>query len=695
MPKLLPDLPNEFSERFAAALRIEPRCRRDDFGRGIQARTADPLWMLARQWQTGEFLGEDAGSPINVTICYSTQAVAGVQTVDGVKLQDTNSDGNLSDIPLEVLVEQEDAPLNYRERVRIGQEFERRLRDKLESNGAAGQLKGLLQTLRARDDCGFPKAPKVPLEKLDRETQRFVRFMSRRVVDGAAILQGPLTAIDPSPLTQDELEAVRTGVVEWYQEIWARPTCKHPPAWQSKSLDYRFEVNGNPKDEAPPPENMRKVRLVAPDYRNGALDWYTFSAAEKKVQPGSWNNTSVKFPLQLQDQEKRTPTRIDVCGASPRWWAFEDAVINFGVLDIAKPDLAKLLLMEFALIYGDDWFSVPLPIPRGHLVKIDELLVKDVFGEKDYPITSALETSGRPTNRFDIFTISPVSDSMAPGIALAKSPPEPLLFVPSVSGFRQESAPLEEVIFLRDEMANMVWGVEQIVPNGLGRPVPGFDAQLERLERENDAESAGLIKLMEYADTRLGKADLSDAERDHLRILLYLAKARMEALNPCATPTPSQNDVPRYRLATSVPDNWVPFVPLRNHKSSTESPTPYELQRAKILRNTDHVRREDDVLTPGFVREVAHELGLPADTFLWMADGSRSGSVRTMSRLLALDEQALLRLHEEAVPRSGLRVQLTKQRMRWSDGSTYLWLGRKVLNGLGEGDGGLKFDFIE
>ena len=685
MPKLLPDLPNDFTERFAAALRIEPRCRQDDFGRGIQARTADPLWMLARQWQTGEFLGEDAGSPINVTIRYSAQAIDRIQTFDGCELKDTHQDG--SDIPLEVLVEQEDAPLNYRERVRIGQEFERRLRDKMESYGAVDQLKGLLQSMRALEDCGFPRAPKVPLEKLDRETQRFVRFMSRRVVDGAAILLGPFTAIDPSPLTQDELEAVRVEVVKWYQEIWARPTWKHPPAWQPKSLDYRFEIYGEPEEQ--------KVKLVAPDYRNGALDWYTFSAAEKEVQKSHWENVSIKFPAQNQEPEKRTPTRIDVCGASPRWWAFEDAVINFGVLDVGKPDLAKLLLMEFALIYGDDWFSVPVPVPRGHLVKIDQLSVSDVFGEKAKLITSALEISGRPTNRFDIFTISPVSDPMAPGIAVANSPPAPLLFVPPVAGFRQESAPLEEVLFLRDEMANMVWGVEQVVPNGLGRPVPGFDAHQERLERENQAESANLEKLLGYADTRLRETDLSDAERDHLRILVHLARARWEALNPCARPTPSQNDLPRYRLATAVADHWVPFVPLRNRESSMDSPaTPYELQRAKILRNTDHVRLEGDVMTPEFVRDVAHELGLPADTFLWMVDGSRSGSVRTMSRLLALDEQALLRLHEEAVPRSGLRVQLTKQRMRWSNGSTHVWLGRKVLSGRGERSSGLRFDLI-
>ena len=30
---------------------------------GLQARLYDPLWLLARQWQIGEFQGEDNGSP--------------------------------------------------------------------------------------------------------------------------------------------------------------------------------------------------------------------------------------------------------------------------------------------------------------------------------------------------------------------------------------------------------------------------------------------------------------------------------------------------------------------------------------------------------------------------------------------------------------------------------------------------------
>src|SRR5213592_914870 len=45
-------------------LRLEPRNRDAEMNTSLQARTYDPLWMLTRQWQFGEFQGEDNGSPV-------------------------------------------------------------------------------------------------------------------------------------------------------------------------------------------------------------------------------------------------------------------------------------------------------------------------------------------------------------------------------------------------------------------------------------------------------------------------------------------------------------------------------------------------------------------------------------------------------------------------------------------------------
>jgi hypothetical protein len=48
--------------------RLEPHTRSENLEEGLQERIADPLWLLARQWQVGEFRGEDAASPIHARV---------------------------------------------------------------------------------------------------------------------------------------------------------------------------------------------------------------------------------------------------------------------------------------------------------------------------------------------------------------------------------------------------------------------------------------------------------------------------------------------------------------------------------------------------------------------------------------------------------------------------------------------------
>src|SRR4051794_25400049 len=47
--------------------RLEGRPRTAEFERALRAEVRDALWMLTRQWQLGEFRGEDAGSPVSAT----------------------------------------------------------------------------------------------------------------------------------------------------------------------------------------------------------------------------------------------------------------------------------------------------------------------------------------------------------------------------------------------------------------------------------------------------------------------------------------------------------------------------------------------------------------------------------------------------------------------------------------------------
>ena len=56
--------------------RLEPSPRGTSIAESVAARVRDPLWMLTRQWQLGEFQGENAGSPMPANIAIRKSAVS-------------------------------------------------------------------------------------------------------------------------------------------------------------------------------------------------------------------------------------------------------------------------------------------------------------------------------------------------------------------------------------------------------------------------------------------------------------------------------------------------------------------------------------------------------------------------------------------------------------------------------------------
>src|SRR5205085_3375127 len=95
--------------------RLEPRARTENFARSLRAEIRDPLWMLTRQWQMGEFEAEDAGSAIDARLL-TTQA-----HVDRVELSDAGGRQYDLQVPLETMVEQEAIPFTHARRVQIAQ----------------------------------------------------------------------------------------------------------------------------------------------------------------------------------------------------------------------------------------------------------------------------------------------------------------------------------------------------------------------------------------------------------------------------------------------------------------------------------------------------------------------------------------------------------------------------------------------
>ena len=68
---------------------------------------------------------------------------------------------------------------------------------------------------------------------------------------------------------------------------------------------------------------------------------------------------------------------------------------------------------------------------------------------------------------------------------------------------------------------------------------------------------------------------------------------------------------------------------------------------------------------------------------------------RTILLREGLETKTAYFIHEEEVPRSGVRLTQSFQRTRWRDGRVWLWLGVRKQTGRGEGSSGLAFDRIQ
>src|SRR5580765_4480740 len=95
--------------RMAASVRVEPRTDCPEMQDGLQARIHDPLWLLARQWQFGEFKGDDTGSPAGAQLVVKSAPVSryhsGPFPADPAKAKDHARDYSPRGVPLETLVE--------------------------------------------------------------------------------------------------------------------------------------------------------------------------------------------------------------------------------------------------------------------------------------------------------------------------------------------------------------------------------------------------------------------------------------------------------------------------------------------------------------------------------------------------------------------------------------------------------------
>jgi hypothetical protein len=594
--------------------RLEGRPRTVSFDRALRAEVRDALWMLTRQWQLGEFHGDDAGSPVAAKLLLQTTRLT-KYCPNAAATEDFPYD-----ICLETKVERRNIPLT-----RAGQPASLDLRLVM----GRYWLK-LIKPLPHDYSSDFITAYGIPMPDPTDPTQAYicahpevwqtVEAVAGRAMDGEG-LYAYLTA-DPAHHAYDNIPAIvatdhgalddcATRFLAWFQRTLTAPSAGDD-AWVPSHLEYQFAAS------APLPAGGEKV-YAAEEYYQGRLDWYSMDV---DVASAPLGNVAGAANTGLPPDAPRTmiPSPVSFAGMpNTRWWAFEDRATNFGDIDAATTDLAKLLFIEFALVYSNDWFILPYSLPLGSLALIRGMAVTNVFGEREW-ITPAGSGADANWQQWGMFTTNIAGD---PGAA----PDRGLLVLP-VAATIQRGEPIEDVSLIRDEAANMVWGIEKTVQLAIGDPKRGIEAARE-------------------------------------------ARAFYERIVGVTPPPPIKPAAPiLYQLMSTVPENWIPFIPVHIANNNRE----IQLQRASMPRNIG----DAPAALPVPLRKVK-----PQTTLL------RQG--------LDQANPASYFIFEEEVPRAGARVFEHYQRTRGCDdgtvcGRVLTWLRAEKQTGRGEGSSGLAFD---
>ena len=259
--------------------------------------------------------------------------------------------------------------------------------------------------------------------------------------------------------------------------------------------------------------------LTSQEYFAGHLDWYAFDANAAVMLGAATDEAFTDITHTV------IPAPVSFRGMpAMRFWEFEDAQVDFGAVDAGPVDLVRMLLVEFALTYGNDWFIIPIELDVGSLCRTRSLVITDTFGIRT--LLKPSSESGEPYASWRMFQHASVRGNGP------TSPVSNLFFLPPALLRGLESRPIEEVLFLRDELANLAWAVERLIESPTDRPLNRFEAYLEQQRRRKRETEEG---------------------------------------------TSSAPKALRYRLSTEIPDYWIPLMPVRVGQG-------LRLQRGDVLK---------------------------------------------------------------------------------------------------------------
>ena len=503
--------------------RLEGRPRSTDFDQAIRAEVRDPLWNLSKQWQVGEFAGEDAGSPAGASIHIEQASFAQFAAGDHALAPFTDEE------PIELRIERQpvvwafgESPLSFDLRLALG----RRWRKLLAGAGLLTPIPDFLDAYGiAMPDPDDPAQADVVAHP---SVAQRIAAAAGRMIDGGALYlflrAAPTNRAStgiPGLSTAEAaaIDALGDDFVAWVKALVSEPD-DGGDGWRPERLEYAARVT---TEAAGGPTRRDDELLVADEIQNGRVDWYHFDRAPppRPRPPAAPAETPVAF----------LPTPLEYGGMpNPRWWQFEEGATNFGAIDPGSSDVGKLLFLDHVLLYANDWFIFPHRVVAGSNALVRGLAVTNVFGERFW-IGAAGARDSESWQGWGLFANN-----------LAGAPDDRsdrhITVLPTAAKI-QDAESAETQMLIRDEMANQVWAIEQRVRTASGQVLRGAELAMDTRN---------------YFQARVGAAGGT-------------------------APQPTEAAL-KYHLMTRVPENWIPFVAV--HKEGDNRQT--KLQRAAMPR---------------------------------------------------------------------------------------------------------------
>jgi len=607
-------------------IRLEPNSYNSDCTKGVQAYLHDPQWLLSRQWALGEFEGEDASSIIYAKIDEHHESISKIRIGEQNLIYDP-------EYPLEVYVERTNIGiasivnpgtliLDLEKRMKLGLYFKKQYYSKTHGLIDEATLKNLHNFLAS--SRGFNFILNADQEKFELEiTSEFISVIKDRIVDIYKLFDKPnvleliedklkvffevTNLIGNQILIRDAIKnAFDIVIIWWGGSETSQPFFEQPnpgkSSWDPKKLEYDFTVQFGNDDSY--------LLCDAKGYKEDCLNWYSFTVGESH-QDFELSNTTEK-PIVLAAKHLKIPGQPE-----KRFFNFEDGKINFAEIKPTINDLITLLLMQFSFVQSADWYMIPFPMTIGTISKIRKFTVVDTFGDE-----KEIELAGYTSDEKELFDNEIEWDSWN-AFMLSKPYQDngrrntQYFFLPPVISDYDLGVPHEEIKFLRDETANLTWAIEKKYRTLYGEPINGYDHYFYRLNQ-----------LLEQNHSESEEAALNGALK--------------------------------YSFMTSVPWNWIPFIPV--HASE---------------------------LVPGHDKEYKQIVYRRAALF----NPILKGPITPNSRLLNEIPKKYY-VDESIIPRTGIIYTEQFQRTTWFTGREFLWIGRKKRIGTGEGSSGLRFDVI-